>query len=269
MKRLLAGTALLTVCIPMISYAAGADNIAPPVSPDAASRVQVAPEGAKSALSPDVITHESGVDVISADALSAYYLNGVDVAGPDGKSIAKINDVVFDDAWHAQRAIIAVGGVAGIGAKNVGVDFSSLGWSGHDVKKPVVKVDMNEDGLKALPTVDKDKIGSGQVLASSLLGHKVKLQDGDETARISDLILDRNGVARYAAIDFGGVLGVGDKRVAVAFNKLGTFTKDQPITLQDTKAGLAAAPAFVYSIDESTASVVSTPDRDAGSPAAH
>lgn len=270
MKRLLTGTALLTICIPMMAYAAGAENTAPtmnsPMAPQGASRVQAAPEGADSTMSPDTITQANGVAVMSSNALSAYYLKGADVMGPDNKKIGTIDDIVFDDKGQAQRALIAAGGVAGIGAKEVGVNFTDLSFAGQGVKAPVAQIQTDADTLKSQPPVNKDKIGSGMVLASSIVGATVKLQESKDTGKISDLILDKKGAAKYAAIDFGGILGVGEKRVAVSYDKLGKIAKDQPILLQETKANLQAAPAFVYEADDSTASITSSSSGDQSAP---
>jgi hypothetical protein len=99
------------------------------------------------------------------------------------------------------------------------------------------------------------------------MGSEVKLQESKDTGKISDLILDKSGTARYAAIDFGGIMGVGGKRVAVSYDKLGKIQKDQPVLLQETKANLQAAPAFVYAADDSTASIASPSASDSGSSA--
>ncbi len=270
MKRLLTGTALLTICVPMMAYAAGTDNAAPtmttPMAPAGASRMQVAPEGAESTLSSDTITQSNGVALISKDALSAYYLKGADVLGSDSKKLGTIDDIVFDKTGQAERVLIAAGGVAGIGAKEVGVNFSDLTFTGQDVKKPIVQINTNVDGLKSKPTFNKEKIGSGMVLASSLLGAEVKLQESDDKGKISDLILDKKGAAKFVAIDFGGILGVGDKRVAVSHDKLGPVVAEQPIVLRETKTRLQAAPALVYTADESTSSIVSPKDSNSTAP---
>lgn len=265
MKRLLTGTALLTICVPMIAYAAGAPDAAPNMAPNGASRVQMAPEGAESTMSSDPLTHANGVAAVTSEALSAYYLKGADVLGSDNKKLGTIDDIVFNKQGDAERALIAAGGVAGIGAKEVGVKFSDLTFTGQDVKKPVAQINTTADSLKAQPAVAKDKMGADMVLASSLVGAEVKLQESDDKGKISDLILDKKGAAKYAAIDFGGILGVGEKRVAVSYDKLGPVTKDHPILLRETKAELKAAPAFVYTADDSTSSIA-TPMKSSSAP---
>lgn len=265
MKRLLTGTALLTICLPAAAFAAGANDTmgsdaarpAPPMAGESSSpadRVQVSPNAA---ASQDVIAQTNGVAVISTMALSSRYLRGADVVGSDSNKLGSIDDIVFDQSGNAQLALISTGGVAGIGGKTVGLNFSELSFSGQDAKSKVAKIGNSQADLESQAAVDKAKLPTGQVLTSNYLGSDVRLQGSDDMAKISDLILDEKGRARYAAIDFGGMLGVGNKRVAIAFDKLGQPVKDQPIQLQATLAELKAQPPFVYSTDETTSSIPS------------
>lgn len=275
MKRLLTGSALLTVLLPVAAFAAGSDTSgasSQPMNsgsgsmsaPTTTGRAQVAPNAA---ASQDVVTQSNGVAVISGSALSARYLRGASVLGGDNQKIGSIDDIVFDSSGNAQLALISVGGVAGIGGKSVGVNFGDLTFSGQDAKEKTAQLGSSADQLKSETAFDKEKLASGQVLASNYLGSSVKLAESDDNGKLSDVILDGKGHARYAAIDFGGLLGVGNKRVAVAYDKLGQPIKDQPIPLQLSKADLNAAPSFVYAADETTSSIMgsgATPDAKSG-----
>lgn len=273
MKRLLTGSALLTVLLPVAAFAAGSDtsgassqpmNSGSMSAPTTTGRAQVAPNAA---ASQDVVTQSNGVAVISSSALSARYLRGASVVGSDNQKIGSIDDIVFDSSGNAQLALISVGGVAGIGGKSVGVNFGDLTFSGQDAREKTAQLGSSADQLKSETAFDKEKLASGQVLASNYLGSSVKLAESDDNGKLSDVILDGRGHARYAAIDFGGLLGVGNKRVAVAYDKLGQPIKDQPIPLQLSKADLNAAPSFVYAADETTSSIMgsgSTPDAKSG-----
>lgn len=255
MKRLLTGTALLTICLPAVAFAAGANDMgtAAPNASDS-GRVQLSPNAS---VTQDVIAQSNGVAMISDSALSTRYLRGADVMSSDNKKIGSIDDIVFDESGAAKTALIKSGGVAGIGGKDVGVNFSDLTFSGQNAKEKVAQLNTSDKSLESRAAVDKEKLASGQVLASSYLGSSAKLSGSDDTGKVSDLILDEKGQARYAAIDFGGILGVGNKRVAVAYDKLGKPVKDQPIPLQASANDLKAMPPFVYSSDEMTSSIPS------------
>jgi len=267
MKRLLTGSAMLTVLLPVVAFAAGNEtpgaqpmnsgtnsgmNSGSMNAPATTGRAQVAPNAE---ASQDVITQSNGVAVISSMALSARYLRGASVVGSDNQKIGSIDDIVFDSSGNAQLALLTVGGVAGIGGKTVGVNFGDLTFSGQDAREKTAQLGSSADQLKSESAFDKEKLASGQVLASSYLGSSVKLAESDDNGKLSDLILDSKGNARYAAIDFGGILGVGNKRVAVGYDKLGQPVKDQPIPLQLSKADLNASPSFVYATDETTSSI--------------
>lgn len=49
----------------------------------------------------------------------------------------------------------------------------------------------------------------------SILGKKVKSTGGDDMGRIVDIIADKAGQVRAAIVDFGGLLGVGSRQIAV------------------------------------------------------
>ena len=62
----------------------------------------------------------------------------------------------------------------------------------------------------------------------SLLGKEVKSASGQQLGRIVDVLVSRAGELRAAVIDFGGFLGVGTRKVAVAWTAL-TFTSEGPV----------------------------------------
>jgi len=65
--------------------------------------------------------------------------------------------------------------------------------------------------------------------------------------RIVDVIVDRTGTVRAAAIDFGGFLGVGSRKIVVHWNALHfgrVSDKSDSIFLELTKAQVAAAPEY-------------------------
>ncbi|MCO6047963.1 PRC-barrel domain-containing protein [Aeoliella sp. ICT_H6.2] len=54
------------------------------------------------------------------------------------------------------------------------------------------------------------------VRASNVIGHNIVNPQGDDVGEINDLVLDpTNGQIRYAAVTYGGFVGIGDKLFAV------------------------------------------------------
>jgi hypothetical protein len=62
--------------------------------------------------------------------------------------------------------------------------------------------------------------------ATSILGRVVSGPDGNVVGRIIDVLVDQTGQPRAAVIDVGGFLGVGSRRIAVAWRGL-TFAPDK------------------------------------------
>jgi hypothetical protein len=83
--------------------------------------------------------------------------------------------------------------------------------------------------------------------AHGVLGRDVRSPTDEDMGHIVDVIVDRTGTVRAAAIDFGGFLGVGSRKIVVDWNALhfGRIAdKSDSITLELTKAQVAAAPEY-------------------------
>ncbi len=103
----------------------------------------------------------------------------------------------------------------------------------------------------SLDVIPDDSSQSAQVLeggeAGSILGKEVRSNTNEKLGRIVDVIVDRKGTTRAAVIDFGGFLGVGSRKIAVAWSILmfsGTAGGEDRITVQTTRDRLNAAPEF-------------------------
>jgi PRC-barrel domain len=83
--------------------------------------------------------------------------------------------------------------------------------------------------------------------AHGILGREVRSAANENMGRVVDVIVDREGTARAAVIDFGGFLGVGSRKIVVDWSALrfwGVANKRDSITLELTKAQVAAAPEY-------------------------
>ena len=88
--------------------------------------------------------------------------------------------------------------------------------------------------------------------ASKLAGVDVYNEANEKIGNIHDVILDRSGKVANVILGVGGVLGLGEHYVAVAFDKLKWV--DQPVTstTESTTSGPANAPATSSAPDSTT-----------------
>lgn len=90
---------------------------------------------------------------------------------------------------------------------------------------------------------------AGQILATSLIGKTVYASaaaDAESVGEVNDILMAPNGAAEAVVIGVGGFLGMGEKDVAIDFERLTWVGRDgqQWLTAQLTKEELEAAPAF-------------------------
>lgn len=111
------------------------------------------------------MTGDTFVKQSMAGEWRASKLAGLSVYGPDNKSIGKIDDVITDKSGSIKTVVIAVGGVLGIGAKNVGVPFDAVTWvnepmkAGSDVTSTIPKSTTGQTGSTApAATASKDTV---------------------------------------------------------------------------------------------------------------
>lgn len=76
---------------------------------------------------------------------------GADVYNAQNESIGSIKDVVFDSQGQAMAAVIGVGGVLGVGAKDVAIDYKSLQINRDEDGDPRIVVNATRETLEQAP----------------------------------------------------------------------------------------------------------------------
>ena len=88
---------------------------------------------------------------------------------------------------------------------------------------------------------------TGEWLASRMIGQPVENSTGENLGDINDVIVSENGEVVGAVIGVGGFLGIGEKNIAVPFEKISTAMKGEDesvVVLNATKEELQAAPDY-------------------------
>jgi sporulation protein YlmC with PRC-barrel domain len=97
---------------------------------------------------------------------------------------------------------------------------------------------------------------SGQFMASKLIGTSVVGQNNETIGDVNDVLMDRSGKAVAVLIGVGGFLGIGEKDVAVPFERI------------EMAAGDASGPATTGSTNTGSTSTGSSSNTSASNNAA-
>jgi hypothetical protein len=116
----------------------------------------------------------------------------------------------------AATAVLLLTGAAAYAAGQGNLPVPQRAQDGGVIQNPNV-----QSPNEAQPTVTVYDRGEVQ----GILGKEVRSGANENMGRIVDVIVDRSGQVRAVIIDFGGFLGVGNRKVAVAWNAL-RFSSD-------------------------------------------
>mgnify|MGYP003639112512 FL=1 len=98
-------------------------------------------------------------------------------------------------------------------------------------------------------TALSDTMNAGYVLsANELIGQDVLDAKDDKIAEIDDLLVAKDGKTVLAILSVGGFVGIGDKLVAVPYEKL-TIGANRVTLAGSTEKSLEAMPEFKYRDD--------------------
>ena len=97
----------------------------------------------------------TGTGQLSAASLNERRVGdliGAEVVGADGESVGEVDDIVLSTAGtDSIRAVLQVGGVAGIGEKRIALPLGQLQISRSDDDEPRVRVAMDRESLESQP----------------------------------------------------------------------------------------------------------------------
>lgn len=214
-------------------------------------------------------THNND-NVIFGPANLTYEINAkklleLDVVSNTDKDIGKIEDLVLNHNEKITYVIVSAGGMLGIGDKLVAIPLDDMNINKKEGK---VITNLSEKQLEELPEFKFEYVGNRNyqtdnrpaasgtnskysaanidfdINAKKLFDMHVVDQNGKKLGGIEDLILNNKNKITYAILSVGGVLGVGDKLVAVSFHGLNVV--DDKIMLEVTEKQLEQAPEFKF-----------------------
>lgn len=74
--------------------------------------------------------------------------------------------------------------------------------------------------------------GGYSILGSKFIGMEVENTQGENPGEVKDIVIDSKGNVRYAAVSYGGFMGMGDKMYTVPMEAF-TFKRDKDMFFDD------------------------------------
>jgi sporulation protein YlmC with PRC-barrel domain len=199
--------------------------------------------------------------------INAQKLIDMNVVGQNGNKLGEIQDLVLSHNEKISYAIVSVGGILGVGKKLVAIPFHDLNINKAEEK---VVINLTEKQLEEIPEFKFEYIGDRQyqtderpatssadskyniakidydINAKELFGMNVVDPSGKKLGELKDLLLSKNEKVIHAIVSIGGVLGMGEKLVAVPFHSLQVNKTDEKIILNVTEKQLEQAADFKF-----------------------
>lgn len=203
-------------------------------------------------------------------------LKNLNVDNLKGEKLGEIEDIVYDiDSGKITYAAVSFGGFLGVGDKLFAVPWHALKAEFDTVNnRHHIVMNADKESLKNAQGFDKDHwpdVGDAKWAAdinkfypaaagteaqpapratnraSALIGMNVKNSQNEKLGDVKDIVFDiTDGRINYAAVSFGGFLGVGEKLFAVPFKSFdsGKEGNSYHLVLNLDKATLEKAPSF-------------------------
>lgn len=99
-------------------------------------------------------------DFNAAGEMAGSALIGAKIHNDNKDTVGSVDDIYLDDSGNVKGVIVSVGGVLGVGAKNVAVKWEDLKF-GKDGKSLMVTTSLTKDALKSMPDYKKTAPAAG------------------------------------------------------------------------------------------------------------
>jgi sporulation protein YlmC with PRC-barrel domain len=209
-------------------------------------------------------------------------LIGRSVQNAQNDTIGEVRSVYIGPDGKVDSLIVGVGGILGVGEREVRLAWSDLRVSDNGEK---VVLDIARDELKARPeykysekgpwtaadpnrlardraasermsadrnTVPMTSTGDfnvyGEISGNAFVGTNVRNQSNEIVGKVEDVYIDDRGAIKTIVVSVGGFLGMGTKDVAVRWSDIGRSRdgKSLVLTTNWTKDSLKAMPEYKY-----------------------
>jgi sporulation protein YlmC with PRC-barrel domain len=204
-------------------------------------------------------------------------LIGRSVQNAQNDTIGEIRSIYIGPDGKVDSLIVGVGGILGVGEREVRLAWSDLRVSDNGEK---VVLDIARDELKAKPeykysekgpwtaadpnrlarermSADRNTASTtstgdfnvyGEISGNAFVGTNVRNQSNEIVGKVEDVYIDDRGAIKTVVVSVGDFLGMGTKDVAVRWSDIGRSRdgKSLVLTTNWTRGSLKAMPEYKY-----------------------
>ncbi|WP_084395802.1 PRC-barrel domain-containing protein [Henriciella aquimarina] len=188
---------------------------------------------------------------LASGELSADELIGSKVIGVDGEEIANVDDLLVNASGEVESVIFKSGDFLDMAGKKGALPFEQIDLTMNSENEPRFTVGMTEDAIQNVAEFEQDGMNDYR-LVSEMIGTNAKLMNADETERIKDVIITKDGSVSYAVIADPMMM---DEPRQLAFNRITVEQGDGGNIVIDASADeIEALPVFKYKAEEARGS---------------
>lgn len=161
---------------------------------------------------------------------TAKSLLGQDIKNPQGRTIAKIEDIIVDRNGKATKIVVSDGGMLGIGAKLAAFDYDEIVRQNRDGS---LVTNLTQKTIDRAPEFSYDRnnaaqariIPAGSYSVSELLDADLRDSRGNKVADVENLVFNK-GRADRLLVSFDKTMGMGGTLASLNFRNLNVISED-------------------------------------------
>lgn len=163
---------------------------------------------------------------------------------PDDSATARTADNAYTTGADTANPPPEPGTATDVDNGNIATAYNTPDSTDNDFNASATTTEADHSNNSAMDT-ETATMPADLAKASSLIGKEVKNLQDESLGHIDNLAVDsQSGKVAYAVLSTGGVLGVGEKFVAVPLTALSTSATDKNLVMSASKASIEAAPGF-------------------------
>ncbi|MEO1253156.1 MAG: PRC-barrel domain-containing protein [Pseudomonadota bacterium] len=201
-------------------------------------------------------TIELGDDaiILTRSAHTAKRLIDRPVYNMNDEKIATVEDIRLNDDGRIDTLILASGGFAGLNERTYEAPFSEFRVEMTDDDFHRLSLDKSKEEFRSFAKFDRNAVTDGWFV-NELIGLDATFANPSanknyDSAYLDDVIFTFDGEAQFASVEYGGLLGIGEKTVLVPFERVSIAQGDGEAYVDIAERDVLTGVTFFYDLKD-------------------